>query len=190
MSVVCRKSSGLEIRRPNIIISECCWYYLCVFEDNCLISWALARKRQKQKACSFFLGVWSRICMSLFCWCTFGQSLVNWSHVAGKEAVPVTYRIVLWKELDSWRTINSCWNCPLLSGKPMLSQHCPFSPPRAFLLSLELGHTVTFRWKEARKAGNRIEKNMIGFEQRVPNFLGTQLPWGLSDFSHGAKRNT
>ena len=44
---------------------------------------------------------------------------------------------------------------------------------------------VTSRDKEAEETGNRFY--MIGFDQRLPKFLGSQLPWDLSKYFHGAK---
>lgn len=43
MSVIYRKSNGLKIRRPNVLISKCCCFlmYLRLIVE---ILWALARK--------------------------------------------------------------------------------------------------------------------------------------------------
>ena len=44
---------------------------------------------------------------------------------------------------------------------------------------------VTSRDKEAEETGNSFY--MIGFDQRLPKFLGSQLPWDFSKYFHGAK---
>lgn len=142
MSTVDRKNSGLEIRRPNVLISEC--YYLRAPEDNCLM--------YLQSELSHFV-------------------TCSWKVAWNMWAVPITCRIVSLKELDSWRTTSRRCQCPLLSGKQMPSQHCPSSlTSPAFLLSLELGHMTTFWCKEAREAGNRIEKTWLALTKGSQTF--------------------
>lgn len=130
MSVVYRKSSALEIRRPNILVSESCWYYLCAFEDNCLISWALSRKGKEVEGMPIpFSSMIQNLHISLllmYLWSELSQLVTcGWKGSWNMWSEPVTCRIVLLKELNCWRTTNSCCHCPLWSGKQTLSQHCP-----------------------------------------------------------------